>query len=78
MRAVKKDDEFREGNYMKYKVLILLGLAALLFGACAEPSPYQNRDSIIDLANTCAMCGATVEDDYFANSAFKSMGPGRY
>jgi hypothetical protein len=63
---------------MSYKILILLVSAALLFGACAEPSRNQNRDSIIDLASTCAMCGATVEDDYFANSAFKSMGPGRY
>jgi hypothetical protein len=33
---------------------------------------------MVDLANTCAMCGATVDDNYFANSAFRAMGPGNY
>ncbi len=63
---------------MNYKGLILLVLVALLFGACAEPNRFQSRDSMIGRANTCAVCGATVEDNYFYGSAFKAMGPGSY
>ena len=33
---------------------------------------------MIDLANTCATCGGTVSDNYFAGSAFKAVGPGNY
>jgi len=60
--------------------LMLLILAALLLGACADPnsSQYRGRDSMIDLANNCAVCGATVEDNYFAGSAFRAIGPGNY
>jgi hypothetical protein len=61
--------------------LILLGLALLLLGACADTnssSRYRRHDSIIDLANNCATCGSSINDDYFAGSAFKAMGPGNY
>ena len=60
--------------------LMLLMLAALLLGACADPnaSQYRGRDSMIDMANRCAVCGATVEDNYFAGSSFKAIGPGNY
>ncbi len=60
--------------------LILLVLAALIVGACADTSSsqYRSRNSVIDLANTCATCGATVQDDYFAGSAYKAVGPGSY
>ena len=60
--------------------LILLALAALVVGACADTSSsqYRSRNSIINQANTCATCGATVQDDYFAGSAFKAVGPGSY
>jgi hypothetical protein len=59
---------------------ILLVLAALIVGACADTSgsEYRGRNSIIDRANTCATCGASVRDDYFAGSALKAVGPGSY
>ena len=63
------------------KGLMLLMLAALLFQACADTNSHsrnRGRDSMIDLANTCATCGATVSDNYFAGSAFKAIGPGNY
>lgn len=65
---------------MKRNVLILVVLAALLVGACADTKSnrYRNTDPMVDLANTCAMCGATVNDNYFAGSAFKAIGPGSY
>ncbi|MGA9755059.1 MAG: hypothetical protein WBV23_07935 [Desulfobaccales bacterium] len=60
--------------------LILLMLAALIVGACADTSSsqYRSRNSVIDLANTCATCGASVRDDYFAGSAYRAVGPGNY
>ena len=59
---------------------MLLMLAALLFPACADTNSHSRnrRDSMIDLANTCATCGSTVSDNYFAGSAFKAIGPGNY
>lgn len=62
------------------KGLILLILAALLLAACADPnsSQYRSRDSMLDRANLCAVCGGSVEDNYFAGSAFKAVGPGSY
>jgi hypothetical protein len=61
------------------KGLMLLMLAALLFQACADTNIYsRDRNTVIDLANTCATCGATVSDNYFAGSAFKAIGPGNY
>jgi uncharacterized protein YceK len=65
---------------MKYSGLLLIILAVLLMGGCADTNShrYANRGSIVDLANTCAMCGATVDDNYFANTVFNSMGPGNY
>ena len=61
------------------KGMMLLMLAALLFQACAETnSSYRNRNPYIDRANTCATCGSTVSDGYFAGSAFKAIGPGNY
>jgi hypothetical protein len=65
---------------MKYNGLILLVLAALLLGSCADPnsSRYRGRNSMIDRANTCATCGATVQDYYFSDSAFRAVGPGNY
>ena len=55
-------------------------LAGLLLTSCAEPSStrYRNLDPMADLANTCAMCGATVSGDYFANTTLRSLGPGNY
>lgn len=64
---------------MKYTGLILLVLAALLLGACADTDTrYRGRDSMINLAASCATCGASIQDEYFAESAFKAMGPGSY
>jgi hypothetical protein len=61
------------------KGLMLLVLAALLVQACADTNTYsRNRNTIIDLANTCATCGGAVSDGYFAGSAFKAIGPGNY
>jgi hypothetical protein len=61
------------------KGLILLMLAAMLLTACAETnSGSRNRNSIIDLANTCATCGGAVKDDYFVGSSYKAIGPGSY
>jgi hypothetical protein len=62
------------------KELMLLMLAALLFQACADTDSYSRnrRDSMIDLANTCATCGGSVSDNYFGASAFKAVGPGNY
>jgi len=60
-------------------MLMALLLGALLLQACAETNSYsRNRNTIIDLANTCATCGSTVSDNYFAGSAFKAIGPGNY
>lgn len=60
--------------------LILLLLAVLLLGACADTnsSSRYRSNSIIDLANTCATCGATVKDNYFYGSSLKAIGPGGY
>lgn len=64
---------------MKYNGLMLLALAALLVGACADTdSRYRGRDSLIDLVGDCATCGAMVNDNYFAGSVFKAVGPGSY
>lgn len=61
------------------KGMILLMLAALLFQACAETnSSYRSRNPFIDVANTCATCGGSVQDNYFAGSAFRAIGPGNY
>jgi hypothetical protein len=61
------------------KGLILLMLAAMLFQACADTnSSYRSRNPFIDVANTCATCGSSVQDNYFAGSAFKAVGPGNY
>lgn len=62
---------------MKYEGLILLVLAALFAGACADTDTrYRGRDSMINLANTCATCGATIQDNYFSDSTFRAIGPG--
>ena len=64
---------------MKYNGLILLVLAVLFVGACADTDTRsRGRDSMIDLAKTCATCGAAIQDNYFSESAFKAMGPGSY
>ncbi len=67
-------------NHVKFNSLILVVLAALFLGGCADTNSNRARgvDPMVDLANTCAMCGATVEDNYFSGSAFKAMGPGNY
>jgi hypothetical protein len=67
-------------NHMKFSSLILLVLVALWLGGCAETNSnrYRNTDPMVNLANTCAMCGATVDDNYFAGSAFRAIGPGNY
>jgi hypothetical protein len=68
----------RKEGYMR-KVLLLLGLAALLLQACADTNgSSRRRNTMIDLANTCATCGGSVSDSYFGGSAFKAMGPGNY
>jgi hypothetical protein len=65
---------------MKYNFFILAVLAALFLGGCADPNSnrFRGADPMVDLANTCAMCGATVDDNYFAGSAFRAIGPGNY
>jgi hypothetical protein len=61
------------------KGLMLLMLAALLFQACADTnSSYRSRNPYIDVANTCATCGGSVQDNYFAGSNFRAIGPGNY
>ena len=53
----------------------------MLLQACADTnsnSRYRDRDSMIDRANLCATCGASVSDNYFAGSVFKAVGPGNY
>jgi hypothetical protein len=63
------------------KGLMLLILAVMLLSACADTngnSRYRNRDSMIDRANLCATCGASVSDNYFGASSFKAIGPGNY
>jgi hypothetical protein len=62
------------------KGLLLLLLAAWLVQACADPNSRSGyrRDSMLDRANTCAACGASVSDGYFAGSNFKAIGPGNY
>jgi len=64
----------------KRLMLMVVLLAALLFQACADTNSHSRnrRDSMIDRANTCATCGSTVSDNYFAGSAFKAIGPGNY
>jgi hypothetical protein len=62
------------------KGLMLLILAVMLLPACADTnsnSRYRN-DSMIDRANLCATCGASVSDNYFGASSFKAIGPGNY
>ena len=69
----------KEGHMIKGLMLIML--AASLFQACADTnsdSRYRDRDSMIDRANLCATCGASVSDGYFGGSAFKAIGPGNY
>jgi hypothetical protein len=61
------------------KGLMLLILAALLLQACAETnSSYRSRNPFIDEARTCATCGGSVQDNYFAGSSFRAIGPGNY
>jgi hypothetical protein len=62
------------------KGLMVLLLAAWLVPACADTNSRSGnrRDSMLDRANTCATCGATVSDNYFSGSAFKAVGPGNY
>jgi hypothetical protein len=65
---------------MRKGLMVLLMLAALLFQACADTNSYSGnrRGSVIDRSSTCAACGASVSDNYFAGSAFKAVGPGNY
>lgn len=63
---------------MNFNGLILMLLAVLLLGACADTDQYRGRRDFINWANDCAVCGATVGDNYFAGSAFKAIGPGSY
>lgn len=63
------------------RVLILLVLAALGLGACADTNGgnmYRTSNSVIDRANLCATCGATVPESYFYNSNLSAIGPGSY
>jgi len=69
----------KEGHMRKG--LILLALAALLSQACADmngDSRKRDGSGFINWSNTCAMCGASVSNDYFAGSAFRAVGPGNY
>lgn len=66
---------------MKFKGLMLLVLAVLLLAGCAETKSsnrYQSPDPMVDLANTCAMCGASVDSNYLFNTGMRSIGPGNY
>ena len=56
---------------MKKSVGLLL-LAALLTWACETTN---SGSSVAGRAATCAMCGASVEGDYFAYSADRAFGP---
>jgi nitrous oxide reductase accessory protein NosL len=65
---------------MKFRSLMLLVLAALLLAGCAETKTtgYQSPDPMVDLANTCAMCGGSVDSNYLFNTGMRSIGPGNY
>jgi hypothetical protein len=56
---------------MKKSVGLLL-LAALLVWACETTN---SGSSVTGRAATCAMCGASVNPDYFAYTADRTMGP---
>ena len=60
------------------KRLMLVMLASLLFQACADTNSYRSRNPFIDEANSCATCGGSVQDNYFAGSAYRAVGPGNY
>jgi len=61
------------------KGLMLLMLAAMLLQACADTnSSYRSRNPFIDDARNCATCGGSVQDNYFAGSNFRAIGPGNY
>jgi hypothetical protein len=68
------------GKENHLKSLILVVLVALFLGGCADTNSNRVRstDPMVDLASTCAMCGATINDNYFVGSSFKAMGPGSY
>ena len=61
-------------------MLMVVLLAVMLFNACADTNSYSRsrRDSMIDRANMCATCGSAIQDNYFAGSAFRAVGPGNY
>jgi hypothetical protein len=59
--------------------LMLLMLAAMFLPACADTnSNSRSRDAMIDRANLCATCGASISGGYFESSTFKAVGPGNY
>jgi hypothetical protein len=62
------------------KELMLLVLAAVLLHACADTNgtSRSRNEFLIERARTCATCGGSVSDNYFAGSAFKAVGPGNY
>lgn len=60
------------------KVVVLLVMAAFLQGACNGMSASGRSDSVTGRAATCAMCGASVSDNYSAWSSFRAIGPGNY
>ena len=55
------------------KAMGLLVLAALLIVGCAETA----SSGVTGRAATCAMCGASVNADYFTNTTDRSLGPGQ-
>jgi hypothetical protein len=54
------------------RALVLILLAGLLTWSCADTN---SRGGITGRAASCAMCGASVEGDYFAYTADRAFGP---
>jgi hypothetical protein len=52
--------------------VVLLVLAALWLGACAETN---RSNAVVQRAATCAMCGASVSPGYLYYSTERAAGP---
>ena len=59
------------------RMVLLLVVALLLLGGCAESLLDQRGSDPISQASTCAMCGASVSSGYLDYGTDRSVGPGR-
>ncbi len=56
------------------RVVGLLLLAMVLAWGCAETN---SSSATVGRAAMCAMCGASVQGDYFSRTTDRSIGPGQ-